>query len=559
MHAGDDADVSLSGNLEDVPLADVLQFIHLGRRTGTLSLGRDGMEAEIGFHNGQIVSARSPSSRSLGEHLVAAGLLDQEALERSQRHQQSQTPRRSLGSTLVSIGAIDGEQLRREIETQIAETVYELVTWTRGVFKFTLDELRPADDVGMFPGDLVPHIDLNTQMVLLEAARIFDERNRTDVAPEPSSDSEAPVEPAAATDVAPTSDDAAPEPEAMLDVAASAAIEDPDSLAALLAGIEDGVPSLPPVGAEAEAEEPPTVLPTVRLQVLTTDRGFFDRLAERFSGGSVRVVKIRPHEAGIGLHGEAPPIVLFDLRQGTVGPQDIRALRRSRPRAPILALVDDSVAIGRVIEAGALAAVPPEEGAVASCVQTIVRNRLDLPEELRSPIGAKAGLARLRRILGDLRSGLLSATVALNLLHIISESVERAILFLVKPHELAALGAFGFSQDGELLAQATRGFRVPRTGGNPLVEAIEDGQVRSVTFDEAGFPDELVQLIGRPETGQVVIIPVLGSQRVISVIYADNGQTTRAIDDIELLELATAQVGMAFENELLRRQAERRS
>ena len=69
---------------------------------------------------------------------------------------------------------------------------------------------------------------------------------------------------------------------------------------------------------------------------------------------------------------------------------------------------------------------------------------------------------------------------------------------------------------------------------------------------------ELIELIGRPETGQVVIIPVLGAQRVISVIYADNGQTTRAIDDIDVLELATAQVGMAFENELLRRQAERR-
>ena len=47
---------------------------------------------------------------------------------------------------------------------------------------------------------------------------------------------------------------------------------------------------------------------------------------------------------------------------------------------------------------------------------------------------------------------------------------------------------------------------------------------------------------------------MLGSERVISVVYTDNGSNNRAIEDIELLELATAQVGVAFENELLRRQ-----
>ena len=62
--------------------------------------------------------------------------------------------------------------------------------------------------------------------------------------------------------------------------------------------------------------------------------------------------------------------------------------------------------------------------------------------------------------------------------------------------------------------------------------------------------------MGRPRNGQTVVFPVLGSERVISVVYTDNGSSNRAIEDIELLELATAQVGVAFENELLRRQIE---
>ena len=63
--------MSLNGKLEDVSLADVMQFVHLGRRTGTLSLSRGSEDAEIGFHRGQIVNAWGHSSRRLSELLVA--------------------------------------------------------------------------------------------------------------------------------------------------------------------------------------------------------------------------------------------------------------------------------------------------------------------------------------------------------------------------------------------------------------------------------------------------------------------------------------------------------
>src|SRR6185295_18600726 len=39
-------------------------------------------------------------------------------------------------------------------------------------------DLRPIDDIALYPSDVLPDADINTQMVLLEAARIFDERNR---------------------------------------------------------------------------------------------------------------------------------------------------------------------------------------------------------------------------------------------------------------------------------------------------------------------------------------------------------------------------------------------
>ncbi len=140
-------------------------------------------------------------------------------------------------------------------------------------------------------------------------------------------------------------------------------------------------------------------------------------------------------------------------------------------------------------------------------------------------------------------------------MNIISESVERAVLFLVRRDGLVALGAFGNGPEGKPLAQSSRGLRLPLNAKNALADSLADGQVRALQFEEAGFPETLRAILGRPRTGQCAVFPVLGGQRVIALVYADNGHSNRAIEELDILELAAAQAGLAFENELLRRQA----
>ena len=257
--------------------------------------------------------------------------------------------------------------------------------------------------------------------------------------------------------------------------------------------------------------------------------------------------------AGVAEPGEPPPIVLLDLRRGGVTLEEAGPLRRAHPRASFIALVEPGTPFARVYEVGMMAALPAEEEAVVACVENVIESRRDLVRGAPRP-DAKSGVARLRRVFGDLRSGLISATVALNLMHIISESVERAVLFLVKRDHLVALGAFGIDPKGRPLAEVTRGLKVPLDLGSALSRGLDTGEVQSVTFEEAELPEPFRSMVGPPRNGLVVIFPVLGSQRVISVIYTDNGDREKPIEDIDILELATAQVGMAFENELLRRQ-----
>ena len=55
-------------------------------------------------------------------------------------------------------------------------------------------------------------------------------------------------------------------------------------------------------------------------------------------------------------------------------------------------------------------------------------------------------------------------------------------------------------------------------------------------------------MLGRPRTGQAVLFPVLGSDRVILLIYTDNGMLDQPIEEIDIIDLAASEVGIAFEN-----------
>src|SRR5205085_9923283 len=69
-------------------------------------------------------------------------------------------------------------------------------------------------------------------------------------------------------------------------------------------------------------------LDRVRLQVCSADKQIAERLAQQLTEATV--VRVNLRDAGTPPPGEAPPIVLLDLRQGGVALDAISALRRAR-------------------------------------------------------------------------------------------------------------------------------------------------------------------------------------------------------------------------------------
>jgi hypothetical protein len=521
--------MSINGVLEDLALADVLQFVHLGQRTGTLYMWQDEeRRAEIGFHDGKIISAWTPEQSRLGDLLVEGGLLAPGDLASALRAQNAEADRRPIGKMLIDSGVVHRDDIYKVIREQIEATIFDLVTWQYGNFHFEVDELNPVDEVGIDPTDLLRDLDLNTQMLLLEATRIFDEKNRYSAVA-----------------------DAPPPTLTRLDRDLRRA--------GLGGGVKAGEQrpknrnGRPP---RRSSESGPT-LEAIRCQVVTQDDELLGALHAAWPDELVKVVSVRLREAGTRLPGEAvPPLVVLDLRLESLGPEDIATLARTRPTASVLAVVNTVEDVAPANKAGAIAVVVGSNSDwLIDCCRNLVRV-FSHPQPQGTFGYGHGGFSSFRRALFDVQSGLLSATMALNLMHLISESVERAVLFLVKGDELRAVGAFGFAADDAPLARLTSGLYLEPEPTCALRRALADAKPLAIDFDDADLPLDLAQLLGRPSNGQVVIFPVLGAVRPISVIYTDNGTKEDDIQDIKILELATSQVGVAFENELLSQEAD---
>ena len=157
--------MSLSGNLKTMDLAELLQWVTLGRKTGSLTFVRNKTKNHIFFKDGKIISSRSNEpTKQLGHYLLFQGKINEVQLKRA-LETQLQT-RINLGKILVQEGHITKEETERALVGRTEEVIYDLFLWDEGYFNFTahgfnLDELILID------------LDINT--IIFEGVRRKDE------------------------------------------------------------------------------------------------------------------------------------------------------------------------------------------------------------------------------------------------------------------------------------------------------------------------------------------------------------------------------------------------
>lgn len=158
--------MAIRGSLGEATLADVLQLLALGRKTGCLSVFEGQNFGRIYLHTGRVTSATIINRKDrLGDILLRNGVVDRVTLQAAVDRQDGQRSRR-LGQLLIEAGAISREQLEKYIAIQVEEAVYFLFTWSSGAFHFESGVAPETSDI---------LLSLNPERLLLEGARRVDE------------------------------------------------------------------------------------------------------------------------------------------------------------------------------------------------------------------------------------------------------------------------------------------------------------------------------------------------------------------------------------------------
>ncbi len=165
--------MAIEGPLRELGIHDVFQLLDLSRKTGALRVTSElrHNEGKIYFDNGVVVSAEIRSNpHPLGALLLRTGKITEADLERARDMQQRQGDKRRLGEILVALGVITQREVERQIQFQIEEVVFEVMSWNEGYFSFA------EEAESKVPTEVTVRIPV--EALLMEGARRIDEWSR---------------------------------------------------------------------------------------------------------------------------------------------------------------------------------------------------------------------------------------------------------------------------------------------------------------------------------------------------------------------------------------------
>ena len=150
--------MSFGGDLQTLPLPDILDWIARRMKTGSLELKRKSTEKRLTFRGGLLHSSFSNDPReTIGQALVREGLIGEEQLFTALLKQEREGKR--LGQILVGEGLLAEQALRRTLRQNAEDIVYELFLWPDGRFAFREEDV---------PSDLRISLDIEIPYVLEE-------------------------------------------------------------------------------------------------------------------------------------------------------------------------------------------------------------------------------------------------------------------------------------------------------------------------------------------------------------------------------------------------------
>ena len=542
--------MALQGNLEDLPLLDIIQIVSFSRKTGYLSIEMDGGDGAIVFREGLVVAAFTGGSPPADPRLAS---LPEEARDKVVR-----------GRLAFAL-----EQLARLREGGFAFELADEVPESVGGRDIRLETLAKG---------------INPQEMLLDLAQgIDDDREKSAAAVEASFAS--PVVPAEAL-ASDLEADAAPP-----DQAEQAAPPDPKR--------PSPVAPAPSAAVAARAATPPAAGHPARTVRLVDDEEDVRRiigrqfLAAGFSvleaGGPEEAAKVAAKAVAAG----GSFVLVTDLGMPASGGASfhggfevVKRLWKMKLRPPTLMMTESlsqslrlrarQMGVESFVFKPTLSKLNPQqfEADLSVFAAKLVANVLPrlagmspgrpaaLAKQKQRPGAAAEGppaqdAARpfefLKRRLVELRQGGDANEIAALVMEVAREFFERALLLVVRNEEARGLGGFGRAPREETLNLLARQITIPLREASVFREVAQERRPFCGTAPSDHWLGHLMGRIGRFQSRGAAVLPLVTHRETIALLFGDNPETGREPAGLEALEVFVQQAGIALENVFLHR------
>jgi hypothetical protein len=593
--------MSLNGDLENFPIIDIIQLLHGTRKTGVLRLSSKKGESQLVFHEGDLVSANYLNNRvRIGQVLVSAGAITEGQLAQVLDIQKSAgDERKPLVITLLEHNMVDETVAYNGIESLIEMTIVEVLTWKEGQFSLESAKSDTTDGYHFSRTKFPQRILLNAQGILMESLRIFDEKVRDGTmdeilsiagvtnldldAEQPDSNTPAISSKGRDQDDVPSllqqmlteqrdmiqrsSDQSYREVDAVkkliIDEFPTAAKEQKRQLLTQLTGSvpEESVSISPPDIAVIVITQSPLLSTMIkstcyqeRIYAVSSDN--IDSLAI-----NIRLLLCQTVHLVIFLdvpHDDAMQDTLQVCTNLQKYPQASVVLVACSRFWDTLGLQALSLGIRSIIPR------PCKECAKESPAQQAVDFSSSLGAFLRTLTSeySSSNEQRFFTCITRLRSCKTRTEIADAILDYLIEVFERAIVFLVTESELVAEQSFGVKGEKSEGLELLSNLRIPLDDQQIFEDVIKTGQMYYGFHSDSTWPHELYRLIGRVDSPEVLLFPLIRANTVAAFIYADFGTKSASSPSLHyldaLLQYTTAQISVSAYRQKLKSMLEQK-
>ncbi len=583
--------MAFTGDLEYLNIVDIIQLIHTTRQSGIFSVQGNNGVSSIVFSAGYIVCANHiDNSVRIGTVLVKTGAATVDDLKQALGVMKNAGKNRMpLLATLVQMGRLKREDALRGLKKLVVLTIAELMSWTKGSFTFDTDAI-------VFSAEGEQALRVDSQMVLMDALRVTDERER-----DRREGKEVPSFVALYPDVIPGEGAGETPGERTTVTADDLGLADLDRLEKKIPQPVSEMEIFDPI--EIHRRKIKELLPGfssdeqeafVSFLMTSVDRkepGAAAKQASRaivmFSNDTLishSVMSLCNDEGvlvfatddeqeldrivSLCLLSARMPVVVFDnplKSEGGFSPEKIAGLRnevrKKYSAVPMLqfASPQDSDFILQSYRDGVRAVFPKPSKEVRR--ETYIQDTIQFLDSFKSYVtGVQTGHddadiygKKLKDGIASLSTITVPSDAALVVLTAVSEMFERAVTLVVRTSELIGEKAIGVSSEKSMGPTPASRLKVPLSKPSVFRDAVEKGQVYYGENSDETLRAFFAQ-IGWPASPAIVLLPLMSDRKVVAVVYGDFGQKEASPVRLDMLEILSLQAGIVLEYAIFRRQ-----